>query len=280
MPQVLSLLAGPYASAFPGPGIEFRQFRQYEPGDEARRIDWQVTARRRRPYVRQYAEERELRLLIAMDVSRSMDCRQGEETARMRACRVAAVLALSAAWTGERVGALLFGAEDVTLVPPGRGEKHALDVLRHCLSGRSAARSTDVRPALRRVLGLPRRALVVLLSDFDFSPPAWHREVRHMLAACAARHELSAVWLAGEAEPGLPRGVVARLAEPESGRGTWLDLFGAGARAAARRLGEERERVRRAMKETGCRLLELEAGRSELGALMRFFRSRRLSRAR
>ena len=191
-----------------------------------------------------------------------------------------AVLALSAARTGDRVGAVLFGAEDVRLVPPARGEKHALEVLRHCLSCRSAACSTDVRPALRRILALSQRALVVLLSDFEFSPPAWHPEVHHMLAACAARHEASAVWLAAPAEPALPRGVVVRVADPESGRQGWLDLFARGSAAAARRGRDERKRARRAIGESGWRLLELEAGRSELTALMRFFRRKRLSRRR
>lgn len=235
--DVTTELAGTYASAFRGPGLEFHGLRRYEPGDEVRHIDWQVTARRREPYVRRYVEERELRVLIALDVSRSMDEGVPGATKRDRACAVAAAVALSAARNGDCVGGLLFGDQVLALIPPRRGEKHALSVLHRALAARATGGLTDLRPALRQVRNLRGHAVVFLLSDFITAPDPWDEEVRRLLAACARKHDVRAMRLA---PADLPSGAIVEASESESARPIRLDMLGragAGARDALRAHG-------------------------------------------
>lgn len=215
---VRTRFAGAFAGAFHGPGLEFEEFAPYQPGDEVQRIDWLVTARRRRPYVRRYTEERSLRMLLVADVSRSMDVPAPGGTPRRRACKAIALLALSAAHSGDRTGALLFGGGEPTVLSPRTGSKHAMGLLTAALANRPEADRTDPRPALRQLRNLRGHALVVLLSDFLLNPPLSDPQVRRLLRACTQKHELLGI--------GIPpvqtgRGGAAAIIEgrdPESGR--------------------------------------------------------------
>ncbi|MFO7957412.1 MAG: DUF58 domain-containing protein [Candidatus Brocadiia bacterium] len=226
---VQTRLAGAYASTFRGPGIEFSDFQPYEPGRDARHIDWQVTARRGTPYVRRYVEERRLQLVLLFDVSRSMDCvvrarnAPGGQSARERAALIAAALGLCAVRNGDSVGAILFADGPAGVIPPRGGEPHALHVLGRILGTRPAAGTTDLRRPLQRLLNLRGHALVVLLSDFLLSPPLWSAQVRRALATCARQHTVAAVHLT-MADDALPGGVVLEGCEAETQESPRIDL--------------------------------------------------------
>jgi len=168
--DVMTRFAGAYASAFRGSGLEFAEVRHYEPGDDVRRMDWQVTARRLEPYVRRYVEERELRVLIAVDASGSMGSLAAGSARKETACKVVAALALSAAANGDRVGGLLFADRVAAVIPPRRGQRHALGVVRQAMSEQTAA-VTDLRPALSHIRNLRGHAVVFLVTDFLVEPP-------------------------------------------------------------------------------------------------------------
>jgi len=277
--RVRTRLAGSYASAFRGPGIEFEDFAAYEPGDDVRHIAWQVTARRGRPHVKRYREERELRLLIAMDVSASMDAAARGPTARERACEVAAALALSAAGSGDRVGGLMFADRMLRAIPARRGEKHALNVLRQALGTESPGPVTDLRPLLRQLCNLRGHAVVVLLSDFLCDPPPWTPELHGPLGACGDKHDVIAVRLLTTPLEAPPGGAAVRVVDPESGKVGWLDLSGpsaAGAWASAWR--EQRSRAARAFRAAGVPLLELLPEDDQLTCLNRFLKATRTGR--
>jgi len=272
--KVTAGFGGSYASAFRGPGMEFAELRHYQPGDDVRRIDWQVTARRREPYVRRYVEERELRVLIAMDVSASMG-RPGEGSRkREAACQAAAALALSAARSGDRVGGLLFGSTLVSTMPLRRGERHALDVVRMTLSEGDAGARTDLRPALSRLRNLHGRAVVFLLTDFLTEPPAWDAGVRRLLAACGRKHDLLAICLRDPAAGALPEDALLEVRDAESARRLVLDTFGTRGKSAGSFQEAHARRTAQTLSACGIPFVNLAPEDDCVGRLLELFRAR------
>ncbi len=184
---VNALLAGEYRSVFRGQGMEFAEVRAYEAGDDFRAIDWNVSARFGSPFVKTFTEERELTVLVVVDQSAS--ARTGLPAAKAaRAVEVAAVLALAAARQHDRVGALLFTDHAEHVVPPGKGRRHALRVIRDLLAFEPAGKGTDLAGAIRYAARLLRpRSIVVVLSDFQAA--GWEQPFRQL----AARHDVVAV---------------------------------------------------------------------------------------
>lgn len=190
---VTEVLAGGYRSAFRGSGIEFDEVREYAEGDDPRTMDWAVSARTGRPYVRKYAEERELSLILVPDLAPTMECGIGAWSQRGAAARVAACLALSAVRNADKVGLLAAGADGPLFLPPRKGARHALAVVRACLSSPSSPAPGGLAAALDLAgRTLRRRSLVFLLSDF-LATGAWQRP----LALAARRHDLVAVRFLG-----------------------------------------------------------------------------------
>lgn len=221
-------LAGAYRSAFHGAGLKFDEFTPYRCGDDVRRIDWLVTARRQAPYVKRFAEERRLRLIVGLDVSRSMDA------VSRRSVELAALLLMCAAAGRDLTGAVVWGARRPHTIAPRSGIQHATRILQEALSTRDPADATDLRPALRQLLHM-KRSVVVLISDFLLSPPLPCREVRRLLSACALKHDVLAVRLLQPlAGPERPRAVI-EVVEAESGRPLKLD--GAGRTPASEEVG-------------------------------------------
>ncbi len=271
---VRTRLAGGYASAFPGPGVEFMELRPYVPGDELRRVDWRVTARRRTPYVRRYVEERELRVVIVLDVSRSMGTLKERRPARERAATVVAALALAAAQSRDRVGLLSFGADVQTALPPRRGMRHALEAVRRALTEVAPGARTDLRPALRALRRLHGHAVAFLVSDFALEPGLARAEVRRLLAACARKHEVIAVHLPPEPAPALPALVAVR--DAESGRAAWVD----GARGDEAASGRRAAAVRAALLSCGVPSARVEPEGDVAKELLRLFAGLRAGAAR
>ena len=210
--------AGEYQSVFKGQGMEFSEVREYQPGDEVRSIDWNVSARMRRPFVKRYVEERELTVLLVVDCSGSSDVGTGARFKREAAAEVAAAFAMLAVRSNDRVGAVLFTDQVDSAIPPRKGRRHALRVLRDLVVHSGGGRGTNLAGALtyaRRALR--HRSVVFILSDFV--APAFEKELRLL----ARRHDVVAVTLEDPGERVLPDIGTARFVDAETGETIEVD---------------------------------------------------------
>jgi uncharacterized protein (DUF58 family) len=231
---VTSLLAGEYRSVFRGLGMEFAEVRAYQYGDDYRAIDWNVSARLSHPYVKTFTEERELTVLLIVDQSGSARFGVPRTKADVGA-EVAAVLALAAARQNDRVGALLFSDRVERVVPPAKGRRHALRVIRDMLAFQPVGKGTDLAGALTYASRLLRhRSIVVLLSDLQAT--GWERPLRRL----AARHEVIAVTVDDPRERELPDAGWIELKDQESGRRVLVDSGDPEIRGRMRRAAERR----------------------------------------
>ncbi len=211
-------VVGAYHAVFKGRGMEFAEVREYAPGDDVRTIDWNVTARTGAPHVKKFVEERDLTLLLLVDVSGSQAFGSRFLLKRDYATELAAVLAFSAVANHDRVGAVLFSDRIEAFVPPARGHDHALRIVRDLLALEPAGRGTDLPGALRfahRVL--KRRGIVAVLSDFqsaDFEKP---------LGLLRRRHDVIALQLFDPRESEVPAGGLFALEDPETGARAVVD---------------------------------------------------------
>lgn len=277
-----SLFGGEYHSVFKGQGMEFAEVREYQPGDEVRVIDWNVTARMGHPYVKRYVEERELTVLLALDLSGSEQFGTRGRFKAELAAEIAAVLALSAVRNNDRVGLLIFTDRVEHFVPPKKGRRHVLRLIRDVLAFRPRGRGTELAAALDYVGRVLRhRSIVFLLSDFqlgsDAPPVGWGRpsSFERMLRLVARRHDLVAVSIADRAEEAIPDAGVLVLVDPETGAEHVVDTGRAALRAAydARRRAE-REALRRIFRRIGADEIEVRTDASYIAPLLGFFRRR------
>jgi len=232
-------LAGGYRSTFHGQGLEFFEVRPYLPGDEVRSIDWKVTARTGEPWVKTYAEERELTLTLLVDTSRSMDFGSRRWTKREAAAQFTALVALCAARVQDRVGLDLFGEEPGLHLPAKKGTKHILRVIREVMAAAPSPGGSDFKSILEeKSRALRRRSLIFLVSDFlDQDRCEGWSEV---LARLGRRHDVIAVRLVDPLEEELSDAGWIRLREIEGGRVTELDSRSHEVRSAWARRGRER----------------------------------------
>src|SRR5436309_2002383 len=219
---VLDTLAGGYHSVFKGRGMAFSEVRPYQPGDEIRAIDWNVTARMGDPFVKVFVEERELTALIAVDRSASQGAGLSPQAKAEVAAEIAALLVFSALENGDRAGLLLFTDRVERFVPPRRGRKHGLRLITEALAFQPRGRGTDLALALRDTTRLlRRRAVVFVVSDFLAS------DYEAALAVCARRHDVIPVVVSDPVEDELPEGALSGLwpvADSETGAAVWIDL--------------------------------------------------------
>ncbi len=235
---VASAMAGGYRSVFRGAGLEFDEVREYVDGDDPRQIDWQVTARAGRPFVKKFIDERELTVVFLLDLSASMHAGYGAWSARQMAVRLCACLALAAVQHHDKVGLIAFGAEVRRFVPPQPGRGHALRIIRDGLLLDGGGGPTAYAPALELAARvLRRRAVVFVVSDF-LGPPLG-QALRH----CARRHDVIAVRiLSPELFP--PTVGLVRLRDPETGARRMVDWHSERVRRAwLARVGAWRQRV-------------------------------------
>lgn len=235
---VASRFAGQYHSVFKGQGMNFEEVREYTPGDDVRAIDWNVTARMNAPYIKKFTEEREMTVMLAVDVSASGIYGSVALSKREVAAEAAAILAFSAIFNNDKVGLLLFTDRVELLIPPRKGRQHILRLIREMLYFQPAGRLTDIAGPLERLEHvLPRRALVFLISDF--LAPDFSRE----LAVAAARHDVVAVALRDPAEDALPDAGWVVWEDAETGELVEIHTSSARVREAFRRAASERRRA-------------------------------------
>jgi uncharacterized protein (DUF58 family) len=271
-----SLFAGEYRSVFRGQGMEFAEVRAYEPGDDIRTIDWNVTARLGSPFVKTFTEERELTLMLVVDQSGSTTGFGEPVTKAALAVEVAAVLALAAAYHNDRMGALLFADEVERVIPPRKGRNHALRVIRDLVAFQPSGRRTNLAASLSYATRLLRhRSIVVVLSDF--LAEGWERPLRRL----AARHDVVAITVEDPREHTLPEAGWIEMADAESGERVLVDTGSAAVRARVADLAARRREERtRALSRSGADLVELETVGDYALPLRRAFerRARRLRR--
>lgn len=273
---VNSRFAGEYHSVFKGQGMEFSEVREYQPGDEVRTIDWNVSARMRRLFVKRYVEERELTVLLIVDCSGSSRFGTGARDKLALAAELAAVLALTATRNNDRVGLVLCSDEPEHVVPPRKGRRHALRLVRDVLAWPASGRPTDLGAGLdyaARVLS--HHSIVFVVSDF-VTPP-----IERQLRRLSQRHDVVAVVLDDPGERALPDLGVARLVDAESGRLVEIDTGNATVRDRFREaVGRERHARRQLFRRLAIDevIVHVESGWAE--PLLRFFSTRELRERR
>ncbi len=249
---VSEALAGSYHSAFKGQGIDFEEVREYQPGDEVRSIDWNVTAKMNVPFVKQYREERELTIILVVDLSASGDFGSDEQSKRERLAELSALLAFSADKNNDKVGLILFTDEVEIYLPPAKGHKHGLRILREILFHKTKGKGTDLSRSLRFLNGvLRRRAIVFLLSDFIIRE---HSDVEESmeeiflkeLSTTRRRHDLVCAHVYDPREEELPDMGSILLEDAETGElmeiDTGSDIFRERYASEARKRKEELEK--------------------------------------
>jgi uncharacterized protein (DUF58 family) len=278
--------AGEYQAIFKGRGIEFDEVRQYQPGDEVRTIDWNVTARMGVPFVKRYVEERELTVMLAFDASASGRFGTAGRFKREIATELGAVLAFSAITNNDKVGLLAFTDQAELHIPPRKGRRHVLRLIRDLLAFEPVGRGTDIALALDRLnRTLKRRAIIFLISDFLVPAtsvvPGRSLDYEQALLVTNRRHDLVAVTVTDPRELAWPAVGLVALEDAEtgatiwvdSGAGVWRETFArqATARQAARDAALTRSQVDR---------INVTVGQDYVAPLLAFFemRARRLRR--
>lgn len=265
-----SRFAGEYRSLFKGQGMEFAEVREYQPGDEVRAIDWNVSARMGKPFVKRYVEERELTVMLAVDLSGSSRFGTRARFKHDLAIELAGVLSLAAVRNNDRVGLMLFSDRVEHALPPRKGRKHALRLIRDLLTVEPTGRGTSMTVTVDRLMRLlPHRSVVFLASDFLTA------DIEKPLARLAQRHDVIAVTLEDPAERVLPDVGPARLEDPETGEVLEIDTSHAAVRAAfAQRIAADDEARRKLFGRLGLDEIIVHTEHGYVDALLAFFRAR------
>ena len=268
------VFSGEYHAAFRGRGMSFAEVRDYQPGDDVRDIDWNVTARTGEPHVKVFEEERELSVLLVVDLTASMAFGTRAQSKRRLATELAAVLGTSALQNNDKVGAVLYGAAGEArpfYVPPKKGFQHVLRIVRELGHAGGPAGEAALGEALRFVNNVTRRrAIVFVVSDFlaqgDYATP---------LRVSARRHDLVGLRLADRFEAELPSVGLLSATDLETGRRALVDTSDAATRARhAAYHAAEREAAEEHFRRAGAQLLELTTGEDYVGPLLAFFKAR------
>lgn len=267
---VTDILAGDYESAFKGRGMEFEEVREYHPGDDIRHIDWNVTARTGIPHVKEHREERELTVMLMVDVSSSGAFGSGQKMKNEVAAEVAAILAYTAIRSNDRVGLIIFTDRIEHYIPPKKGRAHVWRVIRDILTFRPERRGTDLENALK-YLGkvVRRRAVVFLISDF------LDEDLAEQLKVSAKRHEVTAISVADPREIELPPIGLIELEDAETGELILIDTYDENMRRGFAALGEEERRGRREyFQASAIGQIGVRTDQSYVDPIVRYFRTR------
>jgi uncharacterized protein (DUF58 family) len=271
-------LAGAYHSVFKGRGMDFDEVREYTPGDEVRTIDWNVTARAGRTFVKKFTEERELTIFLVVDISASGNFGSGVIAKRDLAAELASALAFSAIRNSDKVGLLLYTDRVERYLPPKKGRRHVLRVVRDILYHEPKGTATDTVKILDNVNHvLHRRAIVFLISDFQTAgdPEAARAQLRRAMRQTNRRHDLIAVHIEDPREKELPDVGIVALEDAETGEIVEVDTGSAAVRKLFKEQALERSRrLKSDLRGEGIDTLQLQTDLPYLGALQRFFKTR------
>jgi len=267
---VETAFAGDYHSVFKGRGMNFEDVREYQPGDEIRAIDWNVTARLGTAFVKKFTEERELTVMLIVDVSASGNFGSAAQSKRELAAEVACLLAFSAIRNNDKVGLILFTDQVELFIPPKKGRSHTLRLLREILFFEPRGRGTQPALALDYLNKIvTRRAVVFFISDFqapDFS---------HALAVSGRRHDFVAIHVRDERERSLPNIGIIALEDAETGEQIEINTGDRGVRSRFADVADEQaEQLSRTLRRSNVEEIQLRTGEDYLPALRAFFKQR------
>ena len=268
---VAESLAGQYLSVFKGRGMEFADVREYAPGDDIRTIDWNVTARTGRPHIRRYTEERELTVVIACDLSGSQYFGSGERLKKEVAAEISGVLALAAIQNNDKTGLFLFTEGVERHIPPKKGRRHALHIIREVLAFEPEKRGTDIAESLDTINQvLKGRCILFLISDFR------DEKFEASLRLSSLRHDVIPIVLTDPRESVLPElGAYIELEDPETGRRSLVDA-GSTALLSGHSRAESSRRAALAQVFSRCGIepIHIDTSRPYAEPIIRFFRKR------
>lgn len=214
-----NIFAGQYHSAFKGRGMAFSEVREYQYGDDIRDIDWNVSARFHRPYVKVFEEERELTVMLLIDVSGSLDFGTQQMTKKEMVTEIAATLAFSAIQNNDKIGVIFFSDKIEKYIPPKKGRKHILFIIREMLDFKPESNKTDVKNAVEFLTSvLKRRCTAFLMSDFYV-----HQDFKNALTICNRKHDVVAVQVYDQRAKTLPDVGLVRVKDAETGHEMYID---------------------------------------------------------
>ncbi len=267
---VSETFGGEYTSVFKGRGIEFADVREYVPGDEIRSIDWNVTARNDKPFVKQFVEERQLTILFLVDMSASAYFGSGEKLKAEVAAELCALLAFSAQKNNDRVGLIIFADDVEKYIAPSKGTRHILRVVREILYFKPRSKGTNLKGTLEFLSRiLTRTAVVFVISDFLGEPADLP------LKRLARRHDVIAVRVYDPRERELPMRGLVQLIDAETGERKLIDCGNKALRKKYQRETEDRsEAVQSLFKKIGIDSIDINARESYVDPVLKFFRMR------
>jgi len=272
-----NIFAGEYHSQFKGRGMSFSEVREYQPGDDVRSIDWNVTARMNRPYIKVYEEERELTVMLLVDVSGSRNFGTASQMKRDTMAEVAATLAFSTIENNDKVGVIFFSDQVEKFIPPKKGKSHVLHIIRELLSFEPAHTGTDINAALQFLTNAQkRRCTAFLISDLmdpHFSAvPEKKGEVAPIIIA-SRKHDLSAIQIYDRRDAEMPNVGLLKVRDPETGARVWADTSLASVRDAyAQAWRDQQEALENVYTKTGMKAISLRTDEDYVKALMRLFK--------
>jgi uncharacterized protein (DUF58 family) len=264
------LLAGGWHSAFKGRGIEFEEVRPYQVGDDVRSIDWNVTARAGEPFVKLFREERELSVMLLVDMSASLDFGTHQQSKRDLVTELGATLAFSAIKNNDKVGLTLFSDQIEKSLPPRKGTRYVLRIIRELLYCHPLGRGTSLRVALEHLnRTASRRSVVFLISDFQDT------DYERTLRVTRRKHDVIPMVISDRREFELPKVGLLRLRDPETGNTITIDTTSRGHRQAFREAMYQRTRRREdQFRRLGLQSIQIQTGEDYIEPLQQFFHRR------
>ena len=272
-----NIFAGEYHSQFKGRGMAFSEVREYQPGDDVRSIDWNVTARMNRPYIKVYEEERELTVMLLVDVSGSRNFGTISQMKRDTMAEVAATLAFSTIENNDKVGVIFFSDKVEKFIPPKKGKSHVLHIIRELLSFEPENNRTDINVALQYLTNAQkRRCTAFLISDFigqwTKDNGQWKNTVPPIVIA-SRKHDLNAIQIYDRRDAELPNVGLLKVRDPETGARVWTDTALASTRAAyGQAWHDQQEALERVYTKTGMNHVSMRTDEDFVKALMRLFK--------
>jgi len=264
------LFSGEYQSSFKGRGMSFAEVRIYQSGDDVRSIDWNVTARKRAPYIKVFEEERELTLYLVIDTSRSTAFGTSERSKRDLQTEIAATLAFSAMGNNDKIGLILFAGEVEKVIPPKKGKKHVMRIIQTLLEHEPKTHGTNLNGAIEHLLKIQKRhSNVFLMSDFMGEIPTKNFKI------AAKRFDLCAVHCYEEKEVVLPRVGMIPLQDAETGKVAWIN---SNSKEFASRLREryliKKSELNALTKRSGAGLISIEMNEDYVPPMLHYLKSK------
>ena len=271
-----NIFAGEYHSQFKGRGMAFSEVREYQPGDDVRAIDWNVTARMNRPYIKIYEEERELTVMLLIDVSGSRNFGTLSQMKRDMMAEVAATLAFSTIENNDKVGVIFFSDQVEKFIPPKKGKSHVLHIIRELLSFEPEHSGTDINAALQYLTNAQkRRCTAFLISDFmdpAFSAVQKQRGEVAPVVIASRKHDLNAIQIYDRRDAELPDIGLMKVRDAESGERLWIDTAIASTREAyAQTWNRQQGMLEMVYQKTGINHVSIRTGEDFVKSLMRLF---------